>query len=196
MTAIATRIDVEQTEKNLGDIQKKINELKNDITKAVNALMQEENELEEDLFWRLMDEFKNFITRYSSGGEMNNAIIKSAAHSFIHTLTFNHVRGLNTDRKTAISFSKTYKSLTDRLSKSLWDTIEGFGDDGYGDCIDSFPLYGKDAVVRGLKGELDGLDPYQGENYVRMSLQNAIEELYPISCNYDYRTFDEEEEGE
>jgi hypothetical protein len=195
MNAIATLIDVEQTEKNIGSLQNQVNLLQDQIKKAIGAVRSQVEDLDNDTFWKLMDELKRFIRRDTPGknSKYSHGVIKSATSSFIHTVIFGHVRGMDTDRQTAIAFSKMYDDLKSKLSKALWDEIEGYGDDGYGDCIDSFPLYGEAAVQRALGGNLDGLNPYQGENYVGMSLDNAIEEFYPISCRYDFRDDNEED---
>lgn len=88
---------------------------------------------------------------------------------------------------TALRFYKTYRRLKARLSKALWDVIEGFGDDGYGDVIDSFPLFGRERAEKALKGEIEGesRDQYQGENYIGMSLENALFEYYASSCRFE-----------
>jgi hypothetical protein len=185
MSAIATRIDIEATEKNLAGLQKEADKIKNEIRKAINALISESEELEDDIFWTLLEELKNRITRHSTDSEFNSACVKVGVNNFIHSVVFDHIRDLDTDRHTAVRFIKSYSTLTNKLSHSLWNVIEGYGDDGYGDCIDSFPLFGREVVEKALEEELD-VDPYQGENYVVMNLNDSLTEYFGTSCYYDY----------
>jgi len=194
MSAIVTKINTYETEKNIGELQGKMNSLLDEIKSAINAISNEVEELDAVTFWAIIAEIKKRLSRYSAkDGAFSSSDLKGAVESTIHAVTFDHIRDLESDRETAIRFVKTYENLTGKISKALWDVVEGYGDDGYGDICDSFPLFGQEVVEQALKGKLTVEDPYQGENYVCMSLSEKLVEMYAISCLYDYRGETEEE---
>jgi len=52
-----------------------------------------------------------------------------------------------------VSFANTYRELVSKLYKPLFDVVTGYGDDGYGDLLDTLPLLGREFVKRILEGE-------------------------------------------
>jgi len=182
--AITTTTGVEDTDKNIGNLQGQVNGLVKEIKGAIQALKEQSEVLNDDDFWALMEEFKATLKRY----KMDNT--EKAAHSFIHSIVWGHYKhGIDEDnRSVALRFVKTYRASTKAIYKPLFDVISGYGDDGYGDILDSFPLFGRERYEKALEGKLEGDSKaqYQGENYVAMSLDNAIYELYAMSCRNDY----------
>jgi hypothetical protein len=77
-------------------------------------------------------------------------------------------------------FAKTYGEMKRALYKPLFDVITGYGDDGYGDLIDSFMFHGRSRYEKALKGEIVGNsdDQYLGENYISMRLEEGAERFF------------------
>ena len=87
-----------------------------------------------------------------------------------------------------IAFTKGYKALSEVLYKALWDAYE-FGDDGFGDTVDSFAfLYGEAKVTEVLQAwykysEVKSVVPerdYFPELYIRSTLDNKLVEWFLI----------------
>jgi hypothetical protein len=177
-SAIATSINVEETFKNVGKLQSEINEKKEVIGKAFRAILHQSEAMEEDKFWELIENLNKTIKRTENH--------KVGTENFMHNLAFGHskVSGEATTVEDGFSFVKAYEEMSGKISKPLWDVIEGFGDDGYGDVIDSFLLFGKERYLKALEGEIEGKseDQYQGENYMSMHLENDLEEKFAIGC--------------
>ena len=188
MTAevIATTIDIESTERNIGKLQSQINEHAHAIQNAVWALEKEAKPLTDDEFWAFMPKLINSITRL--GDKISMASVQQGTQNFIHSLTYNHIRGMETNRETAMRFVVTYKSIKNRLYESLYKVTTDLSDDGYGDFVDSFPLNGREITEAALDGRL--INPQDelelGENYVASRLEDAMIDLYSNSCAHDY----------
>jgi len=177
---VETTINVSKTEENIGKLQGQVNQMRMEMRTGIRAIMSDAELLPDDEFWPLVAELNRWIEM-----RKNHAI---AAEQFIHTLTYNHVRGLETDRTTAMRFVKTYNEKSHALYKPLYDVIKNCGDDGYGDILDSFPLFGQERYELALKGEIVGTqkEQDQGENYMVMKMENAMLDLYASSCRSEY----------
>jgi hypothetical protein len=107
--------------------------------------------------------------------------------------------------KTAAQFLTSYRKLTSKIYKAI-DKMSGLerGDDSFGDLCDSLPLAGKDVISKILSkdivtykhldraldtacymtnSEMDMVEKWKkfilhGENYICMSLENALTEYY------------------
>jgi len=55
-----------------------------------------------------------------------------------------------------VSFAKTYRALKDQLYQPLFEVVEGYGDDSYGDLLDTLPLLGRDFIKLILHGGFGG----------------------------------------
>ena len=188
MSAIATTINVKKTEQNIANLQGQANAMFKEIRTAVEALVDEADMLPDDMFWFLMEELKTQVRRNSGkDGTITHAIAKGATKSTLHNITYGHIGKKETGRETALQFVKTFQEKSSKLYKPLFDVIKGFGDDGYGDILDSFLLFGQERYEKALKGEIVGSseDQYQGENYFSMSLDDALYEVYAQSCQSD-----------
>jgi hypothetical protein len=192
MTAIATKIDFEATEKNIAKNRAVLNELEQSNRDAIRALMNEVEVLEDDQFWALMEHLQQRINRLvpKEAKRMTMYAVQSGTEHFIHALVYQHIRdlGYETDRMLAMRFVATYSELKGKLYTSLDDAVKGVGDDGYGDFVDSFPLHGRELTEAALDGRLlkpqDELD--LGENYVNTNLEKALFDLFAASCRHDF----------
>ena len=181
MSAIVeTTVNVEKTEANISSLQCKVNTMRKEIRTATEAIMNDVELLPDNEFWPLIEELNRWIAM-----RKNHTI---ASEQFIHTLTYNHVRKIDTDRETAMRFVKTYNEKSGALYKPLYNVITDQSDDGYGDLIDSFPLFGQERYELALKGEIvgDQEEQDQGENYMRTKMEEAMLDLYASSCRSDY----------
>jgi len=131
-SAIATSINFEETFRNVGQLQSEIDERKEVIAKAFRAILHQSEEIEEDKFWELIEDLNKTIKRTGNH--------KVGTENFMHNLAFGHskVGGEKTTVEDGFGFLVAYENMSSSISKPLWDVIEGFGDDGYGDVIDSF----------------------------------------------------------
>jgi hypothetical protein len=177
-SAIATSINVEETFKNVGEIQREINEKQEIIGKAFRAILHQSEAMEEDNFWELIENLNKTIKRTGNH--------KVGTENFMHNLVFGHskVGGEDTTVEDGFSFVKAYEEMSGKLSKPLWNVIEGYGDDGYGDIIDSFLLFGKERYMKALEGVIEG-EPdaqFQGENYMGTHLEDDLQEKFARSC--------------
>jgi hypothetical protein len=155
-------------------------------------------ELEDDKFWAMIEDLKKEIlgTYYS---KEEKTIEKADIRLGISRFTWNYAHGDKSDQMDdLLSFVKTYEVKKGALYRPLFDVIEGYGDDGYGDVLDSFPLFGRKRYEMALNGEIEGdsEDQYQGENYIRMTLEDQTFEKFGQLMDHTARDIDSEEAGE
>jgi len=188
MSVITTKVDIDATMKNVGEIARQMYEIQDEINRAKNAIVETLELMDEDLFWALMDNLKKSIK--ASGNH------KIGVERFIHNASYGHVavEGKFTEIMDVLRFLKTYEAKVGALYKPLFKVIEGYGDDSYSDMIDSFPLFGRERYEKALKGEIEGdsENQYQGENYIRTTMDNALNEKFAGVC----RSIDDEEDEE
>ena len=133
---------------------------------------------DEERFWELMTVLQKECTspfvseRYGDAGRF-----KHGTSTFAWKFAFGDY---SDDFYELLSFIKTYNEKTGKISKALYDVVEGYGDDGYGDFCDSFLMHGREAYEKALQGELvkDAKDLDLGENYVRTNLETAAMEYF------------------
>lgn len=124
--------------------------------------------LDDNEFWAMIDELNTEIRRTGKKPDYELAFER-----FCWEYAFRNENKIDK----VVRFIKTYESKVAALYKPLNEVIEGYGDDGYGDILDSFPLFGREKYEKALKGEIKG-DPYQGENYIKMKLTDAAFEKF------------------
>jgi len=152
-------------------------------------------DLDDNTFWSMLDEFKKEIDRTISSRmkdpTVNDANIKLASHRFGCGYFF----GGKGEYETLLRFVATYSRKKNKLYKPLFDVIQGFGDDSYGDILDSFPLLGRKRYEAALEGWIEGDSDaqYQGENYVEMGLESEAFKFFRSYCRFEA---DEIETGE
>lgn len=167
---------IDQNEDTIGQLVMEINERKTKVENIVDEMIDGTAIMKEDLFWELTEQLiKNWKSAKSRLG--------------IHRFIWNFVFGQIDDPYLAMQYIRTYRHKVDRLYKPLFDVIKGFGDDGYGDVLDSFLLHGRERYEKALNGELEGDSKaqYQGENYIRTTLLKEFNKLYSIYCRYQAR---------
>jgi len=150
--------------------------------------------LDNDTFWDMLADFKKEIDRTIpseiTNPSISSAKIRLAINRFIHGYFF----GEENDISRILRFIKTYRTMSEKLYEPLFKVVEGFGDDGYGDILDSFPLFGRKRYEAALEGKIEGdsEDQYQGENYIETSLES---EAFSLFCSH-YRYEADEIESE
>jgi len=186
---VQTRLDVMATCKEVAKRHEQLKRAEREIGCAYTAIMNEVAPIYYEDFWPLIDVLNKEIKRLGSH--------RLGVESFVHNAAFGHTsyyplgstKKVYTTMDMTMGFVKRYEQICEDLYKPLFDVIEGFGDDGYGDILDSFPLHGRQRVEMGLKGEIDGTseDQYQGENYVRMNLNDTLTKKFAMKCYHDHR---------
>ena len=182
---------------------------------AFNAYYDTLEVLEDTRFWQIMDwyreEVKHLLLREvvllneftcTLGLKRNN---RDAAHELLRKALVGHYHNFTVTE--AMRFAKTYEAKVAAIYKPLFDTVEGRGDDGYDDLLDSLPLVGKEFYVRCLdsasfngsnarfeKAVKEACSNYrhdtphvcfefkkfvlQGENYNRMDLKDKCQSFF------------------
>ena len=159
------------------------------IGKAVNFTSKAETHIRQNMvtvmytvplmddakFWELVEDFFNKrLSALSGQKERHEAVARVLAREF----TYGSFQDAGI--YTFLSFAKTYAAKVKALYTPLFGVIKGFGDDGYGDILDSFPLFGRDRYEEALLGKItgDSEEQYQGENYVSMHLNDAAQKFF------------------
>jgi len=178
MSVIKTTIDIKATMKNVGEIARQMYQIQDEISKAKSAIIEELEPIEDKYFWAMIDVINKNIKQTKNH--------KIGVERFIHNASFGHVDilGHETDIIDVLRFYKAYQVKTGELYNSLLLIIEGYGDDSYGDIVDSFPLFGKERYEKALKGKIEGKseDQYQGENYIRLTMDKKTDETFARAC--------------
>jgi len=172
---------LEEIEKQVGEVVKERYLQKKKIRYLFLKMRGKSPEMEDDRFWKLLDEFRakcmsKFVTeRYGNAGRFEHGATNFA---------WDFAYGKKNDIYELFSFVSTYEKKTRLISKALWDVVKDKGDDGYGDFCDSFLMHGREAYEAAVKGEL--LKPQEeldlGENYVRMRLEEATQKYWELVC--------------
>ena len=134
---------------------------------AISSLVSCSVPLPDSKFWALCDNLEVEWSRAKPN-------TKLACDRFLWSLLFKEEQ----KAVTAIRFVSTYVSKVAELYKPLFEVIEGYGDDGYGDLLDSFPLFGQERYELVLQGKIEGPSSSQGqgENYFRSTLEKVLAE--------------------
>jgi hypothetical protein len=159
--------------------------------------------MKDDLFWALLEALRAKLGVDEEGNVKLGDRTERNVEDFVWEFAFGSTAkkcGVEADIYVLMSFVKTYEEKVHDLYGSLFDVIEGFGDDGFNDLIDSFPLFGRVRYEKALKGEIEGTSrqQYQGENYIRTALYYGAVKYYGSVCRSAYAEveFGSEEEGE
>jgi len=100
-------------------------------------------------------------------------------------------RGHDHSYEDLMRFYATYKRLCGLLYGKLNDAGKGYGSDGFGDMIDSFPLAGRKAIEAALSGDIQ--TPLQLRNTVNMAVSVAEDSAYILQGeNYHQMTFEDQ----
>jgi len=163
----------------------KKSELEDKIEKMVYKLENKMQPLDEILFWEMLVLLQQTLTNGKKVSEKNiTNDIKRQMHNFICEFRSTY------DNKdmyliALLRFLKTYDLKVAALYNALDSVVRGCGDDGFGDTLDSFPLWGQKRYAAALKGhpftkraDEDGSNNYTkiylGENYISMILRDEI----------------------
>ena len=152
-------------------------------------------DLDDDTFWNMLAELKKQINRTIpskiKATSVNDARIKLACSRLSHGYFFKE----NEKVETLLRFVKTYSRKANKLYTPLFKVIEGFGDDGFDDILDSFPLFGRKRYEAALEGKIEGDSDNQdqGENYIAMSLES---EAFKLFCSHTRSEADQAEDGD
>jgi len=163
--------------------------------------------LDDDTFWKMLDFLRNLlIERGIKGPALSRAVDELfRLPAFWRGCERGTCGGGSDPGYTtidAIRFAETYDAKKDALYNPLFDVVEGRGDDGYGDLLDSLVLLGRDLYTKcvgdGKKSDIGNNRSFEtacnkaaadltgdvakaealakfvlrGENYVEMSLRD------------------------
>jgi hypothetical protein len=103
-------------------------------------------------FWRM---FHNYFVPEIKHKIVGRSTVKSCVHNFFCNTYHNGI-----DWKEPVQFAKTWHIICRRLHDALFDVVEGFSDDGYGDLIDALPLCGEQVVLRCINDEYKTNDEF------------------------------------
>jgi len=187
MTATSYEVDLSAMEAQLGRLDMELRTINTEIRRIIAKLIREAKPLDDEVFWELtVEELSQLFKNFAQDG---HAAYKRTTSEFIRKLVYE-----KEDPYLAIRYIKTYDIKVSALYRPLFGVIEGCGDDGYGDVLDSFPLFGRERYEKALKGEIVGTseEQYQGENYISMSLTDALYDKMPRQLRPD---IDEEYES-
>ena len=144
-----------------GKMIAKANTIKNILKGVFREHLNTVELLSDNEFWSMVKDLRKQIEGTmpdKTSTSLFYADMRLATDRFFHSYVFGK------DVEKALSFVRTYRVKSDALYRPLFDVIEGFGDDGYGDVLDSFPLFGKKRYEKALNGEIEGTSEaqYQG----------------------------------
>jgi len=162
-----------------------------------------------DRFFEILEHFFGIIVDERSKGGRDMDAVKRAAKELVRRSHVEHYYGENWAMlrfpfsfDEILMFARRWNDMYEELHKVLFDTVTDKGDDSYGDFIDSLPLAGRHVVEKCLEGGYShrglthGINHamkkrdkgntvvevemvLQGENYFRMSLNDALKDMYP-----------------
>ena len=138
--------------------------------KGFRAFFQDEiHLLPENHFWLLMSVFQNivFFDSKDTSKDPDEFFRKALANHFSFFSQEARERVPECPKYSfmeAVQFAKTWADLKDKLYRPLFDTVEGYGDDGYGDLLDALPLCGETFIKKCLKkGSFADHDEFEGQ---------------------------------
>lgn len=138
----------------------KIHRQKNDLdTKTyclISSEIEEAEELDDDLFWELVDVVRNRIAR--QGG---HSVLKGGIENGLRDIQEEH--GMDV----MLQFIRTYDRKCALISNHLWDDAQ-MGDDSWNDFCDAAPMQGRGVFEGFMNRERKVKD--LGENYIGMTL--------------------------
>jgi len=109
--------------------------------------------MEADDFWKFMEVVSAEIRCFRFGYGRTNGVKQGAEEVGRQIWCDQLPKGCDFSAEQYVSFTKTYSELDTQLSKALWDVVTDYGDDGYGDLIDTLPLLGRGFCKKILAGE-------------------------------------------
>jgi hypothetical protein len=180
---VETNINVKETNSNIGKLQKEIDANKKIVKDAILKIVSEYKPLPEDLFWICVDVLNKSCNNYG--------ITQESVNAFMSNLIFGHSRAFipgtedtKKAREIAARFFLTFCQKKNALYTPLHSIVNGFGDDSFGDLVDSFILFGQERYELALQGKILGSekDQYQGENYLENMLEAELVNVYAQSC--------------
>jgi hypothetical protein len=138
------------------------------IEDQINELKTVTTPMGEKTFWKEVAKLNKYIKKFNGYTDRNK--YECGAKDYIR------LKAVDNQLMIAVSFVVTYEVMVAALYKPLFDVVDDQGDDGFGDVLDSFPLFGEERYNMALQGEIEGetAEQYQGENYIRMNLTNGL----------------------
>lgn len=163
--------------------------------------------LDDDRFWQIQEIFVKQLFR--SGLRVEHAADELCRAAWC---TEHKMEGVTL--QDMARFAKTWTAKKDALYQPLFDVVEGKGDDGYGDFLDALPLAGREVYEACLDGDYGNnrvlivgittslahhevapqkyADKFlqmilNGENYIRMMLENAAKNFTASSFTHNVR---------
>jgi hypothetical protein len=122
-------------------------------SKAFRKVYNDAPLMEADDFWKFMELVSKEIRGFRFGYGRTNGV-KQGAEEVGRQIWCNQLpKGYDFTAQQFVSFAKTYSELDTQLSKALWDVVTDYGDDSYGDLIDTLPLLGRDFCKMILDGK-------------------------------------------
>jgi hypothetical protein len=125
--------------------------------------------LEDGRFWDLLKHYRSEVIQYVM---LYGRDTESAADEFFRKSTFGSMRGVDWNFDEAMAFIAAYEIKVKSLYQPLFDIVEGRGDDGYGDLLDSLPLAGRETYEKCLTRKF--FDNEEFEDFVKHSAQTII----------------------
>lgn len=174
-------MDVMSKIQKISDAAKKVKAAQTDLDKVVFSFT---NELvlvpmcNKD-FWTLLHHLKEIILTFRDSLERSNwpegasdefcrsAITCQTSEEDKTKAIIRCVKFANAYRQKVREAHKRFSDLHDQEKHKFF-----MGDDTFSDMCDSFPLHGQEVFEEAMRGNLPE-DPELGENYMRMSLENA-----------------------
>jgi hypothetical protein len=139
--------------KTLVQIAKELQEAQAACEEAFRKVYNDAPLMEPDHFWELMDLVRKEIRGYRFGLGRTNGVKQGAEEVGRKIWTDQVPKGLTCTAEEYVSFAKTYSELARKFYDPLFHVAEGYGDDSYGDLLDTLPLLGRDFSKRILDGE-------------------------------------------
>jgi hypothetical protein len=149
--------------------------------------------LNPERFWTLLVNFQKEVQTYRIQYARTDGVPAAANEFFRKTITHESTSPKVPNPYTyeeALHFARTWGLVSQDLDRRYGKLITGYGDDSYEDLRDALPLAGKQicentyANFQELQGTIQGLGPHfaqiilHGENYFRMSLDEAAKKWY------------------
>jgi len=153
--------------------------------------------LDDNTFWSMVDELREKLLN-TVPKRLKKSIKNADIKRGIELFTWEYAHGSKSDDFDNIPrFAKTYNVKRGVIYRPLYDVIKGYGDDGYGDLLDSFPLWGRKRYEMALEGKIKGkVDAqYQGENYISSRLEDSAYEKFAVLARYKADDVESEETG-
>jgi len=183
------------------------NKAKDDYHQSFQRLLKSIKPLDNNRFWELLKHYRSEVVQYVL---MYKRCTEDAASEFFRKTTFGTMRATCTwNFDEALAFVVAYELKSKELYQPLFDIVEGRGDDGYGDLLDSLPLAGRETFDKCMGRKFFDNEEFEdfvkhalshgdtpvvvqlqqhvlhGENYNRMHLQEQAQKFFALKVLND-----------